>query len=300
MFDNVTFEASIRPTREILNRNEFIKFGNVSFVGVRDKREPFEITHYECMKNNLRFKLTHDKIIISNSLHKFYHGNNYSDFSLSQINECINKIEALTNINASDFRIKSFEFGVNISLNSNLDEFINCLTTFKKIYPFKPMIGRDNQVYGKVSELTEYKLKFYNKTKEVKIHVGLKLKSPHDKMLRFEFVSKKQRFVPFIKTLEDLRNREKIELLINKINSHFEDIVLLGVMDFSDASTRDRELFFAGQNPEFWKVEMKHNKDKGKEKRNRYKELCSSILQPNQKEELVNLINVKLKQLLEQ
>lgn len=284
----------INPTKDIIQRETFIQFGRLQFVGVRKKYGDFEILYYEASERNLLFRITDNQLSISNSLHKFWKGDNYSDFSFSELNECIDHIEYLTGINAKGYKIQRLEFGLNISTSQIASEIVKCLKTYKKKYPFKDMQDK-TQTYGKKCELSEYIIKFYDKSKQVKKVDRIVIP---ENILRYEVVYEKKRVIPYIKTLEDLRNPEKLIGLVEKSKSYFQNIVMDGITDFSKTDSRGRDLFFAGLEKEFWNIERILSKDKGKEKKVRYKKVCNDVIQSNYKNEIIQAISEKFNELL--
>lgn len=294
VIDNIGISATISPTLEMQQGKDIICFGQLQFVAVRRPVEPFEISHYATEYKNLYLQIRNEKLYVSNSLHKLYKDNNYSDFSYSEIVESIDIIEEITGVTATKFTVSKLEFGVNIQLETNVNSLLNCVKTYKKRYAFKDM-DRGSKTYGKNCELTEYKMKLYNKTFQVK--AVDKISIP-DNILRIEIVYHKNRIIPNIKTLEDLRNPQKLIGLVERTKKYFRDITIEGEKDFSNVKKEDRAYYFAGLNYEYWSVEKTMNKDKGKSKKKTFDRLCSEVTKVSYKAELLKSMEQKFNQLL--
>lgn len=294
MIDNIGISSPITPTLEMQQGKNVICFGKLKFVAERRKVEPFDISHYATEYRNLYLQIRNEKIFISNSLHKFLKGNNYSDFSYSEIIESIDLIEEITGIKATEFSVSKLEFGLNIPIKMNIDTILKCIKTYKKRYAFKDM-DKGSKTYGKNCELSEYKIKMYNKTFQVK--TVDKITIPEN-ILRFEIVYYKNRIIPNIRTLEDLRNPQKLLGLVERMKKYLRDITIEGEKNFSDVKKEERAYYFAGLNSEYWNVEKTMNKDKGKSKKKSFDRICNEITRVNYKDELMHLIEQKFNQLL--
>jgi hypothetical protein len=120
---------------------------------------------YEGFDRNLFLKFSYpNKLTFSNSIHKYYHGNNFNDFSYSNVHEGINQLAETYSFNLSDALITNIEYGCN-----------NILINGKAIYEeFVGLKGKESQemstrsgfVYGRSCRLTDYGLKMYNKSYE--------------------------------------------------------------------------------------------------------------------------------------
>lgn len=294
VIDNIGISATISPTLEMQQGKDVICFGKLKFVGERRKVEPFDITHYATEYKNLYLQIRNEKLYVSNSLHKLYKGNNYSDFSYSEIVESIDIIEEITGIKPTKFTVSRLEFGLNISVKLNVYTLLDCIKTYKKRYGFMSTI-EGNKTHAKSCTVNEATLKVYNKTFQVK-NVD-KVTIPEN-ILRIEIVYQKNRVIPNIQTLEDLRNPQRLIGLVERMKKIIGCITIEGEKDFSNVKKEDRALYFAGLNSDFWKVEKTMNKDKGKSKKKTFDRLCSEVTQVSYKEEIMHSIDEKFNQLL--
>ncbi len=211
---------------------------------------------------NLNIKIFGGKIIISNSLHKFYHGNNYSDFSHSEIVNAIEVIENKFGISSDKFKLKHLEFGINIQ--SEYDVWQEMTMYISTGFDF---MKHHKRKYGKKCILTEYNLKVYDKTFVAKLDYNSYYNAPNN-IKRFEIQYKKMRCIKKIAThLSDLKNKEVLENLSIQFLNCFKKVITFPNYNYHSLSPRRRELVFAGQNPKFWDIERDINKNTYKSKR---------------------------------
>ncbi len=173
------------------------------------------INYWYAMLENLRIQIFSDTLKISNSIHKYYKGNNYSDFHLSELHEAFELLSKCLGIDIFKAQIKSFEIGCNILFKTQ-KPFLNGLNSYNGNY-FDPMKDKKTE-YGKKLFATDYNIKFYDKTTQVKIKDKITIP---DHLLRFEFEVKYLRYlqkkgIP-IYSVEDLFKPKIIGKIIHEI-----------------------------------------------------------------------------------
>lgn len=131
-----------------------------------------EIVGYRAKLDNLLIIIKDSIIIIRNSLCKYYHGNNYTNFSSTQINQAVSFLSNYLGINLRDARVTRFEFGV-VIIDNNIKETLSRLGIYKNK---EPHIMHDHGMpYGIYYINTSHKIKIYSKSEETKRRYGIKL-----------------------------------------------------------------------------------------------------------------------------
>lgn len=132
--------------------------------------------------NNLRLTFIKDQLIIENSIHKFYHGNNYCDFTLSEFEKAIKQLSEYLGFDIFKAKVNKFEYGCNIQIENPM-ALIEMINNYKG--KFFQTLYEKTFIYGKKLILSDFAIKFYDKKKEVKFHDKIKLDHC---LLRFEKV----------------------------------------------------------------------------------------------------------------
>jgi hypothetical protein len=252
------------------------------------------ITKYNADFKGLRFELDGTHLTISNSLHKFYKGNNYSDFTYHEILQAIKRIEEITGISADKFSIKKLEIGVNIITKIDINKIIDAVVSYKKKYFFKDM-EYDGLVYGKKVKLSEYLIKLYNKTKECWRHNKVRIK---ENLLRVEIRFNKSRLLRGITNLEDLKSRESLNILSEILIKDIQSTIMNDLVDLSQLDSNNTNLYFAGLNPNFWLNEMRVSRDRGKQKKKDFDKLAAKVFVKGHKLFIINELRDKFYNLI--
>lgn len=120
------------------------------------------IRRYDAQIKNLRLFLYADRIYLVNSLHKYFHGNNYSDFHLCDFKNAVEKISDETGINWLSAAVKKIEYGANVQTNA--EQIYKSLVSYKG-KDYLPMTGEKE--YGAACSLNDYRMKGYSKNFQV-------------------------------------------------------------------------------------------------------------------------------------
>lgn len=272
---------------------DFAKVGTLSLVPYISPITN-EIERYVKDYNNLRFVLNGSRLSISNSLHKFYKRNNYTDFSFSEIKSAIKNIESLTGISASHFNIAKLEFGLNIIVGKVQNYYLTRFIDYKG-KEFDKMKNKACQ-YGVKAQLTEYALKVYDKSEQVKRVDRVKVQ---ENLMRIEIQYFRKRRVPLISTLADLTIKENYSGLLDEMLSILSKVNFSDEADFRDVRSRDREMYFAGQVCRFWEIEKEVNKETYKKKKRRYREIQKKVKKENLLDEFRPIIVDKFNYLID-
>lgn len=294
MLDNLKIVASFDDFDLLQKDNSgFIYFGKLRLVPVIDKRH-FHITKHQTVIENLLFTITENEIIITNSLHKFIKGNNYSDFTFSELLYAIELIEDITGVNANVFIIKKMEFAINIETPQPAYQYLERFSSFKGKEFDKMRIGAF--WYGIKYFFTEYNLKIYDKSELTK---RIDKEKIDKNILRFEIQYNRIRKIPIVNNLSELKDPEILKAIFKEFIETIENIKCSGDEDFSLITARERELYFAGSITRFWNVEKVLNRNTAKSKIAKYRDIQNRIVPKDLMNEFVKSITKKFNELIE-
>lgn len=270
MIDFIVIIASIEPLWDFTSLNPFVWKG----LEFYPKYKKGKLIGFESDYKGLRVMLYYERIEVSNSLHKFYKGNNYSRFSYSELEKTIEIICKKFDIDARFWEIKKMEFGFVIVTPKPAVEYLNFFFQYKG-NDFEKMKDKKTE-YGRKCYMYAYALKVYAKSLQTKIMDNVVI--PDDN-LRIEFYYNEKRKLPkSIKTLNDLLDREKFKELFNELYQAFTIVVYKDEADLSNSTNEERLLFYASLNPDFLKFEEKVNKGAVKTIKSKIKQLRERFL----------------------
>lgn len=226
MYDNVSFRVnnySIEDFEEFIDRiGEPVSYGN-------DK--------YNCNWYNLRvvYYPNSQTLKVSNSLHKFYNaaveglgGFNHNDFTYSQLVKVISLLEKTINRSSVEMKLQGkFEYGLNIDTDK-YEPFKDIIERYQSIVttatnPFYAYFNGSSKPYGKFCPFTDYKVKCYDKGKQLGIQ---------DHILRIEIVHNNVLMTRSVlgmrsPTMADLLVKENWYKLFEKLNKIYSHIRML-------------------------------------------------------------------------
>ncbi|ERM80312.1 hypothetical protein P872_13855 [Rhodonellum psychrophilum GCM71 = DSM 17998] len=165
MIDDIKFEIPFDPPLEFRQKiTHPFEWNGMVFSPEFNKNG--DVTSYTGELKNLYLKMISGKIIVVNSLHKFYHGNNYSEFTEWEIKQCMETLSAVFGDVFWESRITKLTVAINLECDPK--RIIERLISFKG-NPMEPMRPRNSRtVYGKRYPSTHYNIKIYDKQFEVK------------------------------------------------------------------------------------------------------------------------------------
>ena len=150
----------------------------ITDVVFEDIEERLDLTPYGVTKDesfiyaskykNIRFRYIGRRLEITGSLHKFAKGNNYELFTYDEAKEALLELSDYTGISLERFIVSSIEIGVNMPMKNSPVKYIKILHSYKekKFYPMTPL-KESSEIRGYRCKLSEYDIKFYDKTYEV-------------------------------------------------------------------------------------------------------------------------------------
>lgn len=110
MIDNLTLVKTIESHSHVLNKvNESLPLFNLVFDPILKNGE---VVGYAAKHKNLYLKIVEDRLIIKNSLCKFYHGYNHENLSFTQLNQAATGLENTLGLPLRDALVRSFEYGI--------------------------------------------------------------------------------------------------------------------------------------------------------------------------------------------
>ncbi len=244
---------------------------------------------FESDYNGFRVFLYYDRIELSNSIHKFHKGNNYTDFTLSELMDAINTICVKFGIEANRWEIKKLEFGLNILTVKKADHYLDLIYQYKN-REFEKMKAK-HITYGKKFFMSEYAIKIYDKYVQTKKMYNVIIP---ENTLRVEFCYNQKRKLPKqIKFLSDLQDKDKFKELYNDLNVAISKIIFNDEVNVSNSTKEERVLFFASFNSKLLKVEERINKVEAKEMKQKIKLLKERFLSKNFKIWLLKALSNK-------
>lgn len=284
----IDFIKIVAPINSIKNFGDTKQFEWNSIIFSPKFRKNYLIG-FEGDYEGLRVVIYNNQIEVCNSLHKFYKGNNYSDFHYSEIKEAINMLCNKFDIVAENWEIKKLEFGFNIITSKTASQYLRNFLEYKG-REFEKM--RDNQiVYGKKCFMSEYALKVYDKQTQTKIKDKILIP---ENILRVELCYNQKRKLPkSIHNLSDLLDKERIKELYKEFKEAFEKVIYDVEYDFANSTNEERTLFYASLNPDYLKVENSINKEEAMVKKRNIKQLRERFIKKDFKDKFINLLNNK-------
>ncbi len=202
------------------------------------KYATFRHLHFSIYQSN--------RIEIRGSLHKYWKGENHSDFSFSEIGMCLNDLEQKLNLNLSQARISNLEFGVNVSPIFNPYEFAESLLVYKgeTFEKMRTKNGKPN--IGFECGRNQYRVKIYDKGKQyLKSFNILRIEIPVTKMAYLSQVG--------INTLASLREKPVLKALGNVLlNCYCNVLVNDETVKNACLKANERRIYSLCSNPKEW------------------------------------------------
>ncbi|MGM0944923.1 MAG: hypothetical protein ACQEW9_07035 [Bacteroidota bacterium] len=295
MVDDLKIEIPIEPPMEFKKKVTH-PFQLNGFVFSPDFNKNGDVVSYSGHCRNLFVKMISGKLLVMNSWHKFYHGENYSDFTWLELQVCM---ETLAEVFGEEFwksRITKLTVSINLSIDA--EQVMSRLISFDGI-PMEPMRPRTSRlVYGKRFASTNYNVKVYNKGFEVKKVAGIEIPPTLriEKEMKMTYFQKRRKNPIRIYTPMDLLEPSSFEMLAFEF---YRTVWSLGfsygldpmaVKDFHDATV----VVFMGD-PDYRRVlKKKSNYRTYKNHERRYEELRNEFKVENYIDVLNSLLKEKL------
>lgn len=182
---------------------------------------------------------------MSGSLHKYAKGDNYSDFSYSDLSDTLDNITENHFLALENTNIHGMEIGVNIELPYS-PEIVFKKAVCHQRKPFEHMNSKDKRI-GVACTHTDYAIKLYDK--------GYQCKIENKYILRYEVKVFRQRMLaPYgISTLADLKDKVKTASLICLLRDCINETVFFDYSFKPKDFTRTKLLSWKQYgNPRYW------------------------------------------------
>ncbi len=204
-----------------------------------------QIFKYTSNLKNLRimFLPYSGKCVISNSLHKYAHEFNYTDFTMTDLKNTVAELSDILSLDISNAAIRKIEYGCNIELP---DPDIVCADLHSyKANNYRPVWSK-KLAYGASCFFANYVLKAYNKTMQVKAVDKINLP---EKLFRWEIkitsmAALHKRKIPIaVEKVKDLFNLENAQMLCEDLIDKYDNSVKKRLVNLSDMSLREITAF---------------------------------------------------------
>ena len=249
MYDTIKIKYRVTNLPiEVLEQEEksFLWLGVKWCPTYNDKTK--EVNGYKTSVDNLNLRLKGGVIFCNNSLQKWYTGNNYELFTYSQVVKALEKLDSVLPFNVYDAKIHYLAVGTVIE-----EEAKPILDTWLSLNGKTPtpMLGANKQ-YGKKFYLTDYNVKGYDKTFEVKTHDRVKLNKP---LFRFELeiytrnLNKRKNPIGIF-TVKDLIDKAKYQMLADELLSKYDKIEKQQSIPLSKLTNKEKEVLALFENQE--------------------------------------------------
>lgn len=297
MVDDLKLEIPINPPDEFKGKVSYpFEFNGMIFKPSFNANG--EVIHYSAQLDNLFVKLIGAKLLVMNSWHKFYKGNNYSEFSWLEMQDCMKVLEDYFGEEFWDSRISKLTVGLNIVCDAG--KFVERLISYKG-NPMEPMRPRNSRaIYGKRFASTYYNVKVYDKQFEVlkdsRIHIPNTLRVEKEMNMNY-FQGRKQNPI-LIFSPRDLREPTSLWFLGYELHETVHSLGFdYGIDPMSTEDFKDASVVVFMSNPEFQKVlKKKSNYRTYKSYEARMEELRREFNVENYKEMLSVIVEEKLQE----
>lgn len=223
MIDDLLVEIDIVPPKEVeIEIREPFDYYDLIFSPLF--RSGRVIKYYANWKN-LRLEICYNKLSIKNSWHKFYHGNNYGNYTFSDIKYTIEIFVNKFGKEILNARIKNMTIGCNLSLTPT-DYYTKCASLGPKFFQ-EMRYGNIHKVYGHYVKETNKKFKIYDKQVEVKYHDRLTIQPTLrvELEMKMRYFQKRSKIPIRVYTLADLNQNEWISQIKNELANTIQRIV---------------------------------------------------------------------------
>jgi hypothetical protein len=258
MLDNINLELSIPVPRRVMQRTD-VKFDWKDILFVPDYKKGGGYYGYVGTWKNLQLKIFQNKLTIKNSWHKFHLGNNYSNYSIKDIENTLFTLADKLGERIWEAEIKKIAYGCVIEEDPYLN-FPNWRYLHGK--ESTPMFSKGGYKYGAFFDSTDYRLKGYDKTHEVLKHDKLRIP---DNLFRLECEVKSMRHLTsrknaiFLSTPRDLCDIEKMQYLTEDLVAKYHDIKKYRSILLSGATSHELNVIASIENHAINKELKKHH-----------------------------------------
>jgi len=233
-----------------------------------------ELKGYRGELNNLLICVyPNERIALHNSVHKYWHRNNHSDFYACEARDAIKSISDATGVDWMTATVKKLEYGCNILTNPL--QAVDSLRSYKT-KNFQPMT-KNGLIYGASCEYSEYGLKGYNKTVEVGYTEKIKIGKP---IFRWEIFIKKIRTLEKVVTVplsvEELIKKETLRKLADDAIAKYKATLRMQQINLHKLSVHEQLVYAAMQIEPIRNNLKQHHRETFKKHKRLYKALMTN------------------------
>jgi hypothetical protein len=234
------------------------------------------IVYYKSAIKNLWLQLKDDKLIIKNSLQKFYMGNNYEEFAFAKAQHAIEILDNHFPFSIYDAIVKYVACG--IVIQEEAQSIFESWADYKGKFP--QVMRNGTKIYGAHYKATNYNIKGYDKTYEVKNNDRKQLNAPY---FRFEveakakyYYARKKDAIP-IYTVRDLVNKENYTNLLMNLLEIYKTLKKKPIISYAAMQPKEIKLMAAMNNKEAVNGLKKYHKHSYVLDRKKYAQLLKQI-----------------------
>ncbi len=239
MIDYVKIHQKSKQWAERLGRNPKIELSStISKDG--------EVMSQQAKLGDLEIFIRADEVTVAGSLHKFWSNanENHSDFSYWALCQAIGDSSEILEFDPKEAKILGLEYGVNVTTTIPPKEIISKAVCYDWREPFESMKGIVGIGYGTQANLSNYRVKLYDKG------------TPNGKENLLRFESKTLRSCDLdglgANFLYDLTKQEVLSALGERLIERFNDVLILGDWCIEE-DDKDKLRYAQYQNPKYWR-----------------------------------------------
>ena len=272
MYDTlkITYQVTHLPKEVIAQQESPFFWKGLKWIPIFNKKTN-QVKAYETTVSNLRLELKGNIISCNNSLQKWYMGNNYEPFSYTEVVKAIKKLNQILPFNV--YEAKVILLAVGIVIEAEAKPILNTWLSLNGKTPI-PMLGANKQ-YGKKFYFTDYTVKGYDKTFEVKTHNHIKIGKP---IFRFELeiytrnLNNRKNAIG-IYTVKDLIDKKKYKMLADELLNKYEKIDKQQAIPLSQLTNKEKEILALFQNKEILQQYKEDHYESYRKKRTTYNKI---------------------------
>lgn len=270
MIDNGKYTIHYRTPGEI---EQVLLNPSISFDRIATNTHTGEKIHLHQFRNltlGVNYRLC--KINVTGSLTTFCKGNNYTNLSISELVEVLTTLHQTFNKEAHEIIVHRFEYSLIIKTPLQPCTYIGHLLSYKKkefykqippSWSAKPLLS--------FCGLQQFIIKFYDTAKWHKL--------PSVKLLKYEIkFTRSEKALSILKkkgvlTFADLLVEDNLQAFGKfaiEIYKSIDTDVTISTTRYRKLTTKQRRLIFAGERPDFWKMERAVNRNTYKKDRKLY------------------------------
>ena len=279
MIDWIKLETIHPNPEELLDRFDFIRPVNIYTADIKSR---FDVAVDKGLKITL---YTSGRLHITGSLHKFWKGNNYTNFSYAELTDSIRCLCEKFGVSVENWKVLKMEYGVNIETDFAPKEFLERLICLK----YQPLDRIKSKIkkFGFEHYFTDWGIKLYDKSELCKLPFNL---------LRIEKKVTKSRALNKLKiyNLSDLTLTNLTTLGQDLLDTLNQILVDDKSIDLKELKTRQKIALANYRNPKYWPMQSRHAAPKAIE---RFKLLMRKYGNEKYYEEVINSVQIKWKNL---